>query len=92
MVLTSAITPITLCGFSIYHHGNVISQHTCGNNISHIGNNISQIDQSKVAITSATIVMFQLQIVVTTTATMAMASAILHTGPSGITSATNLQI
>ena len=33
MALTSAITPITLCGFNIYHHGN---------NISHIGNNISQ--------------------------------------------------
>ena len=34
---------------------------------------------------------FQLQTVVTTSTTLATTSAIVHTGPSGITSATNIQ-
>ena len=70
MALTCANTSITLCGFNIYHHGNVISQHTCGNNISHIGNNISK-----------SINMYQLQTVVITSTTLAITTAIIHTGP-----------
>ena len=82
MALTSAITPITMCGFNIYHHGNIISQHTSGNNISHIGNNIRPINQLQVAITSATMVMLSnYKIVVITSTTLAITSAILHTGP-----------
>ena len=80
MALTSAKTPITLCG-------NVISQHTCGSNISHIGK-ASPINQLHVAITSATIVMFQLQTVVITSTTLAITTAIVHTGPSGFTNLT----